>query len=179
MATDEELLARVRGGHTGALGELYDRHARELTARAMQILHEPADAADVVHDVLVQVYERAAYYASGRGTVGAWMCTMVRNLALDRARSRLRRRHLESEVLAYEPRAVEAGPELRTIDAHEGAALRGALADLPRAQRETLEGAFFDGLSYVEIAARDGVPLGTVKSRASRAMESLRSMLRP
>jgi len=179
MATDEDLLARVRAGHADALGELYDRHARELTARAMQILRDPGDAADVVHDVLVQVFDRAAYYAPGRGSVGAWMSTMVRNLAIDRARSRLRRRRLETEVLAHEPLDVAASPERRAIEAHERTDLRGAMADLPRAQRETLEGAFFEGLSYVEIAARDGVPLGTVKSRASRAMESLRSMLRP
>jgi RNA polymerase sigma-70 factor (ECF subfamily) len=52
-----------------------------------------------------------------------------------------------------------------------------ALARIPEAQRRTLEVAFFDGLSYPEIAERDGVPLGTVKSRAARALNALRAAL--
>ena len=55
--------------------------------------------------------------------------------------------------------------------------IRRALASLPEAQRQTLEVAFFEGLSYPEIAARENVPLGTIKSRAARALAALREAL--
>jgi RNA polymerase sigma-70 factor (ECF subfamily) len=55
--------------------------------------------------------------------------------------------------------------------------MRRALAKLPEVQRATLEVAFFEGLSYPEIAAREGVPLGTIKSRAARALAALREAL--
>ena len=55
--------------------------------------------------------------------------------------------------------------------------IRRALSSLPEAQRQTLEVAFFEGLSYPEIAARENVPLGTIKSRAARALAALREAL--
>ena len=68
-------------------------------------------------------------------------------------------------------------PETQVDDAESRERVRRALASLPDAQRETLLVAFFEGLSYPEIAERDGVPLGTVKSRAARAMAALRDVL--
>jgi RNA polymerase sigma-70 factor (ECF subfamily) len=68
-------------------------------------------------------------------------------------------------------------PEQLTGDAIERARVRRALASLPDAQRVTLEIAFFEGLTYSEIAARENVPLGTIKSRAARAIVSLREAL--
>jgi RNA polymerase sigma-70 factor (ECF subfamily) len=64
-----------------------------------------------------------------------------------------------------------------TSDATDRAKIRRALGALPEAQRQTLEVAFFEGLSYPEIAARENVPLGTIKSRAARALASLREAL--
>jgi RNA polymerase sigma-70 factor (ECF subfamily) len=63
------------------------------------------------------------------------------------------------------------------LGADEGSRVRRALASLPEVQRTTLEIAFFEGLTYPEIAAREGVPLGTIKSRAARALAALREAL--
>jgi RNA polymerase sigma-70 factor (ECF subfamily) len=68
-------------------------------------------------------------------------------------------------------------PERLTSDASEREKIRRALTSLPEAQRQTLEVAFFEGLSYPEIAARENVPLGTIKSRAARALAALREAL--
>ena len=68
-------------------------------------------------------------------------------------------------------------PERLTSDASEREKIRRALQTLPEAQRLTLEVAFFEGLSYPEIAARENVPLGTIKSRAARALSALREAL--
>jgi RNA polymerase sigma-70 factor (ECF subfamily) len=182
--TDGELLRllgeRGRSGgdeHVAAIAELYDRYAAVLFPLALRILRDRAEAEDVVHDAFVTVSDRAAQYSPERGSVAAWLVTLVRNLSIDRTRRRDRRGALARDVLAHEPVAEIPGPEKLIGDATERVAVRRALAALPEAQRKTLEVAFFEGLSYPEIAAREGVPLGTIKSRAARAILSLREAL--
>lgn len=174
---DTQLLARIADGDPSAMGELYDRHVSTLFPIALRILRERAEAEDVIHDSFVAVSERASQYIPERGTVIAWLVTLVRNLSIDRTRRRERRGTLAREVIAHEPEAPVPDPETLTSDASEREKIRRALAQLPDAQRQTLEVAFFEGLSYPEIAAREGVPLGTIKSRAARALGALRQAL--
>ena len=168
---DAEVLRRIGAGDPAAVGE--------LLPLALRIVRDRAEAEDLLHDAFVQVSDRAAQYAAERGTVVAWLVTLVRNLAIDRARRRERRGALARDVIAYEPAAERSHdtPESLVADAGERDKVRRALAALPDAQRLTLEIAFFEGLSYPEIAAREGVPLGTIKSRAARAIIALRAAL--
>jgi RNA polymerase sigma-70 factor (ECF subfamily) len=174
---DGDLLRRIATGDTKAVGELYDRYASLLMPLALRIVRDRAEAEDVVHDAFVAVSDRAGQYSADRGTVAAWLVTLVRNLSIDRTRRRDRRGSLARDVLAHEPVAPIESPESLTADAAERAKIRRALASLPEAQRVTLEVAFFEGLSYPEIALRENVPLGTIKSRAARAIASLREAL--
>lgn len=174
---DAELLRRIAEGDVRAIGELYDRYSATLFPIALRILRERSEAEDILHDAFVTVSERAAQYTPERGSVIAWLVTLVRNLAIDRTRRRDRRGELAREVLPHEPPASQRDPERLTAEAGERAKIREALASLPEAQRQTLEVAFFEGLSYPEIAAREGVPLGTIKSRAARALAALREAL--
>jgi len=181
--TDGELLRLIGGRGEGdgtamsAIAELYDRYASTLFPLALRIVRDRAEAEDVVHDAFVTVSDRAAQYTAERGSVVAWLVTLVRNLSIDRTRRRDRRGALARDVLAHEPVAAADGPDVLTADAAERAKVRRALAALPEAQRSTLEVAFFEGLSYPEIAARENVPLGTIKSRAARAIVALREAL--
>lgn len=174
---DIQLLAKIAEGDHRAMGELYDRHVGTLFPIALRIVRDRAEAEDIVHDSFVAVSERAAQYVPERGSVIAWLVTLVRNLSIDRTRRRDRRGALAREVIAHEPPAEVADPEELTSDASEREKIRRALTTLPEAQRQTLEVAFFEGLSYPEIAAREGVPLGTIKSRAARALAALREAL--
>jgi RNA polymerase sigma-70 factor (ECF subfamily) len=165
-----------------AVGALYDRYSAVLLPLALRILRDRAEAEDVVHDAFVAVSDRAGQYAPERGTVVAWLVTLVRNLSIDRTRRRDRRGALARDVIAHEPVApslerMGESPETLTADAAERAKVRRALASLPEAQRATLEVAFFEGLTYSEIAARENVALGTIKSRAARAIAALREAL--
>jgi RNA polymerase sigma-70 factor (ECF subfamily) len=179
--TDVELLRRIAGGDVGAVAELYDRHAGMLLALALRILRDRAEAEDVVHDAFVLVGERAGQYVPERGAVGAWLVTLARNLSIDRTRRRERRGTIARDVLAHDPEAraaaTPADPESQVARAAERERVRRALAKLPDVQRATLEIAFFEGLTYAEIAEREGVPLGTIKSRAARALAALREAL--
>jgi len=175
--SDEDLLTRIAGGDLDATGELYDRYATILFPLALRIVRDRAEAEDVLHDAFVAVGDRAGQYSRDRGTVGAWLVTLVRNLSIDRTRRRDRRGNLARDVIAHEPVAKVADPEELTAAAGTREKVRRALASLPDVQRITLEVAFFEGLSYPEIAEREGVPLGTIKSRAARAIMSLREAL--
>jgi RNA polymerase sigma-70 factor (ECF subfamily) len=174
---DAELLRRIGAGDVDAVGALYDRYASTLFPLALRIVRDRAEAEDLVHDAFVTVSDRAAQYSPERGSVVAWLVTLVRNLSIDRMRRRERRGALGRDVVAFEPAAVVGSPEDLTVVADERARVRRALASLPEAQRATLEVAFFEGLTYAEIAARDKVPLGTIKSRAARALMALREAL--
>jgi RNA polymerase sigma-70 factor (ECF subfamily) len=174
---DADLLRRIAEGDVRAVGELYDRYASTLFPIALRILRERSEAEDILHDAFVAVNERASQYAPERGTVIAWLVTLVRNLSIDRTRRRERRGTLAREVLPHEPPASVRDPERLTSEASEREKIRRALQKLPEAQRQTLEVAFFEGLSYPEIAARENVPLGTIKSRAARALAALREAL--
>jgi RNA polymerase sigma-70 factor, ECF subfamily len=164
----------------GAVAALYDRYAPSMLAIAIRIVRERTEAEDVVHDSFVLVGERARQYVADRGTVAAWLITLVRNLSIDRRRRTERRGAIVREVFAHEPTVESpagADPETSALGADRRERVRRALATLPDVQRATLEVAFFEGLSYPEIAEREGVPLGTVKSRAARALAALRDAL--
>ena len=175
--TDVELLQRISRGDVTAAGELYDRYVGVLFPMLVRILRDRAEAEDVLHDAFVLLADRASQYAPQRGTVAAWLVTMVRNLAIDRARRRDRRAALAEADAKTRPRHEEPIAEQAAVERASSVTLRAALAALPEAQRTTLERAFYDGLSYPEIAAQEGVPLGTVKSRAARALSALRAAL--
>ena len=179
--TDVELLRRIASGDLGAVAVLYDRHASMLLGLALRIVRDRAEAEDVIHDAFVTVGDRAGQYVVERGAVGAWLVTLVRNLSIDRTRRRDRRGAIARDVIAHDPEARVAAtpvdPEAQLGAARERERVRRALAQLPEVQRTTLEIAFFEGLTYQEIAEREGVPLGTIKSRAARALTALREAL--
>lgn len=168
---------RLRRGDTSAIAELYDRHGRTAFGLALKILRDEGEAEDIVHDAFVAVAQRIDQYHPERGTVAAWLVTTVRNLALDRTRRKTRRAQIVEGELRHEPSEDPPNPEHALYAERERDRVRRAMSSLPAAQRETLEIAFFEGLSYPEIAAREKVPLGTIKSRAARALHALRALL--
>lgn len=176
-AADAAAMRRLCAGDETALAELYDRYCDVAYGLALKILRDPGEAEDVVHDAFLAVVERADQYRPERGSVAGWLVTAVRNLALDRSRRKTRRGQIADEELRHEPGEPVATPERLLAESSEQAHVRAALARLSPAQRHTLELAFFEGLSYPEIAARENVPLGTVKSRAARALTALRDVL--
>ncbi len=176
-AEDASVMARIRAGDDSALAVLYDRYASLALGMALKIVRDQNEAEDVVHDAFIAVVERVDQFRADRGSLVAWLVTMVRNLALDRARRRTRRAQILDDELRHEPPQPVLDPEQISWLERERVAVREAMGKLSASQRETLEIAFFEGLSYPEIAARENVALGTVKSRAARALCALRAAL--
>jgi RNA polymerase sigma-70 factor (ECF subfamily) len=177
-AADHTALERMaRGDHDG-LAELYDRHGRVVYSLALRILRDQGDAEDVVQEVFAQAWRQASRYASGRGSVVAWLINLTRSRAIDRLRGRRSR----PEPIADDRRALELpdlAPPADEALARSGQAaqIRAAVDQLSLLQRVAIELAFYDGLTHVEIAERLELPLGTVKTRIRQGLLKLKDRL--
>lgn len=176
---DAQLLRRVAQGDRDAFAKLYDRFAGPLYGVALRIVHEPAEAQDIVHDAFVTVWEKCASFDTSRGSAFSWAVTLVRNRAIDRLRMRRRRSELLAESapsdLGLGGNHASAADTAASGD--EARAVRAAVAALPAEQQHALELAFFGGLTQEEIAQKLREPLGTVKARIRRGLLKLRDSL--
>jgi len=173
---DAALVGRLREGDQGALSILYDRYATVLYTVAYRILGDRQSAEDLVHDVFLEAWNKAADYDPNRASVRTWLILRCRSRALDRAVSAPRRRtvSLEDEAVP-EPAAAMIGTEGR----EDADRLQEAMASLSDEQRRVLELTFFRGLTSSDIAMEVGIPVGTVKSRLRAGLASLRLALGP
>jgi RNA polymerase sigma-70 factor (ECF subfamily) len=171
---------RVAAGDVAALRALYDEHAPRAFAIAMRILRNVEEAEDVVQETFLEVWRRSAQFDDGRGGAVSWIVTIARSRAIDRFRaSRTAGRALDGVVVNDDVmRTALPSPADRMEDRRDGARVATALAALPAPQRETIELAYFEGLSQSEIAAKTGTPLGTVKMRVKLAMAKLTGLLK-
>jgi RNA polymerase sigma-70 factor (ECF subfamily) len=175
----DDLIRRLAGGDRDAFGRFYDRYAPLVYPLVLRIVRDRADAADVLQDIFWEAWQNAATYDPARGTPEAWMITRARTRAIDRVRAV--RRRSETFVPPLDDGLMAAAPEAGG-DAASRAMDRGivgaALAQLPAAQREAIELAYYAGLTQTEIAEQLKQPLGTVKTRIRLGLERLRDAVR-
>jgi RNA polymerase sigma-70 factor, ECF subfamily len=169
-AADPVLLARIAAGDIEAFQVFYQRHAGRVLAYARQLGRRPDLAEDVVQEVFVAVWRKAASFRLDRGDPCGWLYTITRNKLVD-----LWRRSGETASLEGLDLQLLAGPE------GQGGELlltmRQALNHVAPDQRSAIELAYFGGLTYEETAERLRLPLGTLKSRIRSGLKTLRSVL--
>lgn len=171
---ETEALRRVARGDREALASLYDTHGDVVYGVLVSILRHESEAQDLLHDVFVEVLERAGDYDPRRGSVRTWLLMRARSRAIDRLRSARVRRERVTD--AHPERVSDlAAPDVSL----DGQRLRTRLSGLPEAPRAVLELAYFRGLTTTEIADELGIPVGTVKSRAAAGLRALRAELQP
>lgn len=172
------LLAAAARGDRAAFAQLYDRLSGPIYSLACRLLGDPAEAQDVVQDIFVQVWRTAGAYDASRGSVFSWVATLTRNRAIDRLRMRRRRAELVAGAAPDLQPAASAVDSAASLWVRErAAAVRAALAEMPPDQQQTLELAYFGGLTQQEIAARLNEPLGTIKARIRRGLFRLKDRL--
>jgi RNA polymerase sigma-70 factor (ECF subfamily) len=179
---DEALMKAVSRRRYDALAELYDRHGKRLRATIDGVVHEEAEADDVLQEIFIQIWEEAARYSPKAGKPLGWMVTIARRRAIDRLRrrqaySRARERYQKRVTHETSSSTREADEVFMLNDLRHF--LKECMRILPRLQREAVELAFFKGLSHREIAAATQAPLGTVKTRLELGLQKLTHALRP
>jgi RNA polymerase sigma-70 factor, ECF subfamily len=177
---DEDVLAMraMQAGDPAGLEALYDHHHRAAMALAYRIVGDRVAAEDVVQEAFLSAWRRASSYDPSKGAPRRWLLSIVHHRAIDRIR-----------------RAAVGGPtseldenlaDHRSADVFQSAwlgmqreELRAALAQIPSEQREAIELAYFGGLTQLEIAARQQIPLGTAKGRVRIGLQKLKTLLQP
>ncbi len=169
-------LVRVAEGDRDALRALYDCLAMKLLGVAMRILGDRQDAEDVVQDVFVTIWQKAGGFRPGQASGEAWLVAIARNRAIDRLRARGRRPEAPADVLehhadpdAHADRAADCASAARTV--------ARALAGLDPRHASVIRAAWIEGLSYAELAEREGVPVGTIKTWVFRGLKRMRQQL--
>jgi RNA polymerase sigma-70 factor (ECF subfamily) len=150
---------------------LYDSTARRMLGQAISILRDRDAAEDALQDAFVRIWSSARHYNPERGHALAWMTRIMRNVAIDRLRSRRHAaRYFESDENRPEP---SMAPE--PID--ERLDLIDALDALSPEQRNTIRMIVIHGWTHEELGLRDGIPTATTKSRVQRGLRRLRASL--
>jgi RNA polymerase sigma-70 factor, ECF subfamily len=165
--SDATLVARAANGDEDAVGALYETYAGALYGFGLRRLGDPALAEELVQAVMTRLWRSAGRYEPGRGSVRTWVFAIARNAVID-----LHRRRPRTTPTAEVPEQVDVIDELEALLRAE--TVRAALDRLSPQHREVLDLAYFRGHTQAEIAARLGMPLGTVKSRTFYALKSFR-----
>jgi RNA polymerase sigma-70 factor (ECF subfamily) len=170
-------IARVAAGDRAALQIVYRDTSAKLFGVCLRILADRNEAEDVLQEVYITVWRKAGAFDAERGSPITWLVAIARNKAIDRLRagaSGRKARPLEAAEDVSDP-APAALDLLAAAD--ENRKLRGCLDELDARSKTAIRTAFYDGITYEELAARMGIPLGTVKSMIRRGLVKLRECL--
>ncbi len=180
QSTDLEIFLAIQAQQVKALDLLYDRYSKLVYSTAIAILNNVEEAEDVIQEIFLRLWQHSEIYQPHRGSLSGFLITLTRSRALDRLRSRLASQQKLQRIQTLSDCVSHYNPPLEFVTLEERShKVREALQQLSPNDRQLLENAYYAGLSQSEIAARDGIPLGTVKSRARQALKKLRSLLAP
>ena len=177
--SDQECMLQLAAQNQEALQPLFSRYAPLVFHLASQSL-DPGSAEDIVQDVFLTVWRKAAAFDPGRGSFRSWLLQITHFRILNELRRRSRRPAIDPEAGEVEELRDESGEPAETAwRQFRREAVRAAVGRLPPSQRQALSLAFFEELSHDQVAIALNLPLGTVKTRIRSALQKLRYMLAP
>jgi RNA polymerase sigma-70 factor (ECF subfamily) len=172
---------RVRNGDPDAFAELYDECARAVYNHAFRLTADWSLAEDVMSTTFMEAWRRRASVEAEGGSLRPWLLGIATNVA--RSQYRSNRRYRNAAIAAAAANAAEEQVEDhaeetvgRLDDRRRIAATLAALSLLKRPEREVLTLCLWEGMEYAEAARALGIPVGTVRSRLSRARGKLRKL---
>ena len=169
-------LQRVARGNRVAFHEVYQRTCAKLLGICLRISRDREEAEDVLQEVYVSVWQKAAQFDPARSSPITWLATMARNRAIDRLRAGSR--SSDTPIDAIDEPADEVPGALEQLLHAEGEHdIATCIDELSKGDAVLVRTAFFEQTTYAELAERAHMPLGTVKSRIRRALIKLRACL--
>jgi RNA polymerase sigma-70 factor (ECF subfamily) len=175
MESDENLIARLKGGDKLALQTLYARHNVKIFRFVLRLIRDEAAAEDVVSEVFVDLWRNPAVF-EGRSQVATWLLAIARNKAWS-ARRKKKDVEIDDEVLG----AIEDDsddPEVVAQKKSKSEVLRVCLERLSAEHREVIDLVYYHDKTVEEVAAIVGAPEGTVKTRMFHARKKLSEIAR-
>ena len=171
-----ETLVATGAEDRAAFATLYKLTSAKLFGVCLRICGERQAAEDVLSEVYLTIWRRAGAYEPGRASPISWLATIARNRAIDWRRSAGRKLAVTLDD-APDVADPEPSAEDRLVTSGEDQRLHLCLDQLEDKHRGAIRTAFFDGLTYAELAEREGVPLGTMKSWVRRGLLRLKDCL--
>lgn len=179
---EEQLLVAVADGDQRAFAQLYDCLSPAVFGLVVRLVRDRGFAEEVCQEVFTELWRGAPGYDPVRARARTWVLTLAHRRAVDRIRREEAARRRDDRFIndlgdlgSTPPVDDQVVEHLRAAD--EGARVRAALASLSEVQRQAVELAYFDGLTYPQVATHLGVPLGTIKTRVRDALGRLRETL--
>jgi RNA polymerase sigma-70 factor, ECF subfamily len=180
--SDDQLMEAVVNGEGDALKRIYKRYESLLRTVILNVIRDESEVDDVLHDVLLQVWEHGNRYNPNEKGLRGLLVTLARRRALDRLRRRAAYRRATENLKTDtdNPLTFETARTSNEVELHDlSKLLSRVIQELPEAQQEVIDLAFFKGMSQREIAAKRRISLGTVKTRLHLAQRKLYNYLMP
>lgn len=173
----DALLRRVAEQDVEAFAAFYDHTRARVFGLVVRVLRDPGYSEETTQDVYLQVWRNAATYNPAAGTPLAWLMTLAHRRAVDRVRSEQSSTQRESRYGAANVELPADRVAEAVIQLDEQRQVTECLASLTDPQRECIQLAYYEGLTYVQVSERLSANLATIKSRMRDGIRGLRKCL--
>lgn len=164
-----DLVHKIANGDQTAMRQIYDLHSGPLFHFVKNWLADPHEASDIVHETMLEVWRRADRF-QGRSSLKSWIFSIARNKSIDKNRKSSRLSYTDEVPETVDESANPADALSMSQDAQM---LKSCIANLSENHRRMIHLAFYEDLSYREIAVIENCPIGTVKTRILHAKKLL------
>ena len=175
--SDLDLMRGIQAGDADALSQLYDRYNGILKALILRVIHNEAEADDLLQEIFMELWNQAKNFSAQKGKPLGWMVTLARRRAIDGLRKKQAyaraEERLKNETEQQPDAWVNNATEEEILLSDTRSLIRKVIAGLPPPQQQAIDLAFFKGMSQREIAAKTNTPLGTVKTRLELGLKKI------